>query len=110
MGTFLGALADGVRGVVDPCPAANGARGEWTEAVQNGAVAAGQLRSGDVVDFVDEAVGALLAFGGEVAVGQVVTVQALVAANVGGGQRPKAGDVEVGPPCVPRWGRALWKI
>ena len=36
------------------------------------------------MDFAYEAVGALLSLGGEVAVGQVVTVKGLVAANVGG--------------------------
>ena len=36
------------------------------------------------MEFADEAVCALLAFGGEVAVGKVATVQSLVTANVGG--------------------------
>ena len=42
---------------------------------------------------MDEAVGALLVLGGRVAVNQVVTVQALVAANVGGVEDlPKQGS------------------
>ena len=45
--------------------------------------------SGDGVVFADEAVGELLALGGEVAVGQEVSVEALAAANVGGGQDRK---------------------
>ena len=55
--------------------------------------------NGDGVVFTDEAVRALLALGGKVAVGQMVSVQALVVANVGGvedrkGQTRNAAYVE----------------
>lgn len=52
--------------------------------VQNGTVAAGLTRKGGGVDFADEAVSALWALGDEVAVGQMVIVEALVIAIVGG--------------------------
>ena len=47
--------------------------------VHDGAVAVGLPRNGGGVEIVDEAVNTLLALGGEAAVGQVVTVEALVA-------------------------------
>lgn len=54
------------------------------EGIQGEAVAAGQTQNSDGVDLAGEAVGTLLALGGEVALGQVVTAEALVTANVRG--------------------------
>ena len=59
-------------------------KGGKTKGVHDGVVAAGQARSGDGVVLADETVGALLALGGEVAVGQDAAVQALVSTDVGG--------------------------
>ena len=76
---FLGTFADSGRGDVDPCPAAYGIRGRQAKGVHDWAVATGQTRSGDGLEFADEAVGALLTLGDEVAAGQVVRVQAVMA-------------------------------
>ena len=49
-----------------------------------GVVAADQAQNGDGVDFANETVGTLLALGGEVAVAQVVTVEAKWSPLLGG--------------------------
>ena len=84
VGVFLGSLSSGGRGVVDPCPTAHGVRGGKAKGVHDEVEAVGQARNGDGVMLADEAVGALLLFGGEVAVGQDVVVQDLVSTDVGG--------------------------
>ena len=66
---------------VQPCTVYGGGH---AKGVHNGAVATGQTRSGDGVEFAGEAVCILLVLGGEVAIAKVVMVQALVVANVGG--------------------------
>ena len=75
----LRALADGERRSVHPRPAANVKFGGWTKSVGEGGVAAVHVSNGAGVVVADDIVRTLLVVRRQVAVGEVVADQALVA-------------------------------
>ena len=66
VGPFLGTLADGCSGVVDPRSTADGERRRSAEGIHDRGVAAVETRYVNGVKFPDGAVSALLAGGSEV--------------------------------------------
>lgn len=83
VGVLLGALANGGRAVVDPSPVANFKHREVVEGLDELGVATLDPGGSKGVKFPNQVVSVALAVHGEVAVGQLISVEALVPTHVG---------------------------
>ena len=77
----LGALADGGSRMVHPYPAANDEFRNRTQCVGEGGISAFRWRNLEIMVLADDIVRALLAFGRQLAVGEVVAGQTLAAGD-----------------------------
>ena len=83
IGTFAQSLSDGGGGVVDPYPPTGHVFGAAKKLVRECRVASVYKKNCEGVLFKHELVGALLPFSGEVAIGEIVAVKALVGSAIG---------------------------